>query len=242
MAEEKIKLPRSSYEELAKIIKTYGHMKEPVNLDVVSSTLGMNKATISANAGFLTQIEILEPGQRKQLSPKGRELAKALDFEMPDEIRRAWRHIVHESAFLSRVLAAVRIRKGMDESSLASHIAYSAGEPKKPYVLTGARAVTDILRAAELIHEANGQFTVSPTSIEPVESKTVEVIDDEDSEATSRQLVGIVRSAQAPSSVGVNIEINIQCTPGNIGDLGKKIRQLLVDIEGQADVRSESDA
>ena len=107
MAEEKFKLPRSSYDELVKIIKAYGEFPEPVGLDRVSKLAAMNRTGISANSAFLVQVDLLEPGQKKGLSPKGRELAQALEHEMPDEIRRGWQSVVRDSIFLSNLIASI---------------------------------------------------------------------------------------------------------------------------------------
>lgn len=43
MADDKFKLPSSSYEELAKIIKFYRQFSVPAGLDEVSKLIGMDK-------------------------------------------------------------------------------------------------------------------------------------------------------------------------------------------------------
>ena len=230
MAEDKIKLPRSSYEELAKIVKTYGTFDKPVTLDKVSGTVGMNKATISANSAFLTQIEVLEPGQKKVASMKGRQLANALEHEMPDKIRAAWRQVVAENDFLERIVAAVRIRKGMDESTLQAHIAYSAGEQKKPFVMTGARTVVDILRAAELIQEADGKFTVS-TVEHPDDSREPSEVAETLPPASATIPTAAVRvSTPQGVQIHVNFQIQIDCSAGDLSTLGPKLREVIDGI------------
>lgn len=131
MPAEKFKLPTSSYEELTKIIKGYGHLERPANLDEVSRVTGIGTTVISGNAGFLLELNILEPGAKKAITSNGRSLAHALEHEMPDEMRSCWQTVVLGNDFMSKLVTAIKIRNGMDENTLLSHIAYSAGQPKK---------------------------------------------------------------------------------------------------------------
>ena len=73
---------------------------------------------------------------------------------MPEQISSSWRDIVENSEFLNKMVLAVKIRKSMEVSSLESHIAYSAGEAKSKPVMTGSRAVIDILKVSGLIKAA----------------------------------------------------------------------------------------
>ena len=170
MPAEKFKLPASSYEELTKIIKAYSPFSEPAELGEVSKFIGIDSTVISRNVGFLLELAILNPGQKKCLSSIGRELAQSLEHEMPDEIRSNWREVVKETDFLAKLITAIRIRNGMDEATLQSHIAFSAGQPKKPQFMTGARTVIDILRAAELIKEKDGKVVVA-ADMAPIRSE-----------------------------------------------------------------------
>ena len=88
MQDDRLKLPRSSYEELCKIIKAYGHMTEPASLDEISRLCAMNKTAITANNSFLANIGLIEGGQAKSATSKGDALSKALEHEIPDQIQR----------------------------------------------------------------------------------------------------------------------------------------------------------
>ena len=77
----------SSYEELTKVIKAYGHFSEPQPLDEISKFIGLHPTLISKNVGFLTGVGILEGGARKVPTNYGRKLAHALEHIMPDDIR-----------------------------------------------------------------------------------------------------------------------------------------------------------
>ncbi len=131
MPEEKFRLPGSSYDELVKIIRAYSHASGPVGPGEVAKVIGMHETVVSRNNGFLVGTQIVEGGNRKQLSALGRELAGALDHEIETEVRRTWRQVVDETEFLHRVVTAVRIRNGMEPASLQSHVAYTAGQPNK---------------------------------------------------------------------------------------------------------------
>src|SRR6476661_7832223 len=115
----------------------YGQFGEPQPPSEVGRILSIHETSISRNGAFLTGVGVLEGVRRKALTPSGRALARALEHEMPDEIRRTWREILTENDFIQKVLAAVRIRKGMERTALQSHIAYSSGQSKSPSVMTG---------------------------------------------------------------------------------------------------------
>lgn len=221
MADDKFRLPKSSYEELVKIIKGYAQFDGPVGLDDVSKQVSMHTTVISRNVGFFIDAGILQGGRDKQCTPNGRDLAQALMHEMPEEIRRLWRTIVRESEFLSRILAAVKIRNGMDEATISSHIAYSAGQKKNTGVMTGSRSVVDVLKAAELLREEDGKLTA-------VDVKTVDASSDESSDVpteknaraqpdvAARQPVVTGTYAVPPavtSGLSVVINVNVECTP-----------------------------
>lgn len=233
MADEKFKLPRSSYEEVVKIIKAYGHFQEPANLEQVSKLVGIATNNISANSAFLMQTEILDPGSKKQLTEKGRELARALEHEMPNEIREGWRKVVSECSFLTNLVSSVRIRKAMDESTLLSHIAYSAGEAKKPYVMTGARTVVDILRGAEVLQESEGKF-VEGSGASTELKLTNQKQSGEPSPAEFAQPRFPVATTSFPvgdsassASICINIEVNVSCKFEELSDLGEKLKHVI---------------
>ena len=76
MAEEKFRLPKSSYDEVVKIIKGYSMFGGPIGLDEMSKQVSMHPTFVSKNVGFLLDIELLEGGRDKQATPKGRQLAQ----------------------------------------------------------------------------------------------------------------------------------------------------------------------
>lgn len=243
MAEDKFKLPQSSYEELAKIIKGYGNLTKPASLDEVSKLTGLHTTVVSRNAGFLIAIGVLEPGAKKAITEPGRALARALEHEIPEEIQRGWRDVVESNEFLTKLLMSIRIRKGMTEETLTSHIAYSAGQPKKSGFMTGARTTIDILRVAGTITEADGKILpnegtspVTPTppanSPGPPESLVPAPKQPTQPTAVLPTLPIAAKTVVTPGAaqVQINIDLTVECKPEDLDDLGPKLRAILDSI------------
>lgn len=241
MADEKFRLPDSSYDELTRIIKAYSAFEQPTSPGPVAKVLGKDATQVSRNNPFLKSVGLLEGTQKKQLSALGVTLARALEYEMPDEITRGWRGVVDSDDFFQRLISAIRIRKGMDISTLRGHVAYSAGQPRSPRVMAGAGAVIDILRAAGAVREHEGRVVA------------VDVTDDYRPHPVVAELgvsmsdslrVGVIpRTGSSPvasepsprASVVVEIHVTVACTPDDLEDLGQKLRRVLDDIAAQSE-------
>jgi hypothetical protein len=228
MPEEGFRLPGSSYSELVKIIQAYAKVKEDASLPEVSRVISMHPTQISRNTGFLVDIGVLSAGQKKGITEPGRRLANALELEMPDEIRQNWRSIARPVDFLDKVLAAVRIRKGMDRPTLQAHIVYSAGRSKTATVLAGAFAVIDVLKAAELLKEEDGKLIVAPDA----SPDRFEVLDLQPPIPLASQGITAPATPVASASPGVSIQIQlqVQCSPADIDELAPKLRRLIESL------------
>ncbi len=90
MAEETFRLPKSSYDELVKIIQAYGNSGPAANLDEVAQTSAMDKTIISRNNAFLISVGIIEGGKAKGITEKGKSLAQALHYEVLEDIATRW--------------------------------------------------------------------------------------------------------------------------------------------------------
>jgi len=232
MAEE-FPLPNSSYKELIKIIQGYGRIGTEASLADVARLTAMNETGISANNKFLVAIGVVKGGKKKTITPIGAELATALEHELKEEAGAKWRAVVEATDFLQNVVAAVRIRKTMDESSLESHVAYSAGQPKTPAVATGARTVVDILTAAGLLKEEGGTLTAvapEPRSIPETVEKSLSISDSMTGADSTTVQGSFVRATRITGGVQLNIDVTVQCTPADLEDLGRKLRKVLKDF------------
>jgi hypothetical protein len=243
MTDEKVRLPRSSYEELCKIIKAYGQLETPASLSEISALSAIGSTKISANNSFLSYVQIVEGGNRKIATTMGRTLATALDHELRDKVASAWRNIIENNEFLNKMALAVRIRRGMDISTLVSHIAYNAGERKSGAALTGARAVVDILRASELIKEEDGKVVPGiPSSLLYEEGPLRPEIDQKETLTKRLSDMGDIRiESMARQGVTVNIDVQIQTTPADLDDLSIKLKAFLRKLrEPEKNVEDES--
>ncbi|MBL1268427.1 MAG: hypothetical protein COA87_018175 [Halomonas sp.] len=251
MTAEKFKLPSSSYEELTKIIKAYGHFSAPAELGEVSKLIGMDPTVISRNVGFLLELAILEPGRKKTVTSVGRNLAQALEHEMPDEIRKNWRDIVSETEFLNKLITSIKIRNGMEEGTLQSHIAFSAGQPKKPAVMTGARTVVDILRASELIREQDGKIILAKIEEESEsESEKLKSTASDFHQPTrplsfvSHPQVSKVVAEESYSGnpqIKININVTVDCSAEDLDTLGEKLNRIIKDVNRENREDEETD-
>jgi hypothetical protein len=231
MAEE-FPLPGSSYKELAKIIQGYGRIGGEASLADVAKLTAMNETGISANNKFLVAIGVVKGGKKKAITPIGAELATALEHNLIEEAAAKWRAVVDATDFLQKVIAAVRIRKGMDESSLESHVAYSAGQPKTPAVATGARTVVDILTAAGLLKDESGTLIATTPEPRPIPETVEKSLSISDSLSMSDSPL-VQRSFARSTRIGgvqLNIDVTVQCTPKDLDDLGHKLRKVLQDF------------
>jgi hypothetical protein len=235
MPEETFRLPKSSYEELVKIVQAYGNIgQEAVNLDEVAKTSAMDKTIISRNNAFLVSLGIIEGGRAKGITEKGKSLAYALQHNVPLEIAAHWRDLVASNEFLQKMVTAVSIRGGMEDTALQSHIAYSAGEPKRPDVMAGAGAVVQILKVAGLLKEQDDKLVAEPSAIQGTASvRTIK----EPEKPEPMPTVSPVTVPQ-PSNLGVSIQIQIQCTAEQISELAPKLRALLKEL--REDTKAES--
>jgi hypothetical protein len=183
----------------------------------------MHESAISRNVGFLLSVELLEGGRNKSPTAAGRKLGLALMHNVPEEVESILADIVAESEFLKSILAAVRIRKGMDEPSLRAHIAYSAGIAKTGPTTTGTGAVVELLKRSGSLKSEDGKLVVSAPI---VRSQNVEPV--EKAEATSVPTVTRAIDAASPFSISINVEV--RCDFEDLDDLGWKLRKVIDDF------------
>lgn len=225
MAEEKFRLPVSSYEELCKLIVAYSRDGEPASSDELSRLTGIGKTRIIGNNAFLVATGIIAGEKAKAPTSPGTRLARALEHDQSFGIGASWRNVVRSSHFLSNIVAAIRIRKGMDAESLRAHIVYAAGQPRSAEVMIGANTVIAILCSAELIQEHDGRFVVLESqeavssvgegqSMEPGSSTSILA-------PSQRGAVGAVGDTRpAPITVSLHIEVRVDAKVSELSDLG----------------------
>lgn len=226
---DRFKLPGSSLDEIFKVVQGYTSFGKLAALSDISKSTGMHETAISKNVGFLISIGLLEGGKSKFVTDVGKRLGLALMHNVPDEIESILADLVAENEFLKNVLAAVRIRKGMEDSSLRAHIAYSAGLSKTGSTTTGTGAIVELLKRSGNLKTEDGKLVVSapiarPTSFEPP-------VNHEKTEPVAVQ--SLIHSIEAPSPFSISIKIEVQCSPQDLDDLGVKLRKLVDDFSNQ---------
>jgi hypothetical protein len=145
------------------MIKGYAHFEENVRLDDLARLLGINKAIISGNNSFLTELGLIEGGKTKNATPLCKNLGRALEHSQKEDIRKYLREVVQGNEFLSDIVSTVRIKEGMTVDELASHVLYASGQPNTKGNATSARAVVDLLMESGLLIETDGQLQLATT-------------------------------------------------------------------------------
>lgn len=225
---DRFKLPGSSLDEVFKVVQGYVSFGKTASLADIAKNTGMHESSISRNVGFLLSIGILQGGRDKSVTELGKNLGLALLHNMQEDIEAILSDIVAQDEFLKNVLAAVRIRKGMDESSLRSHIAYSAGLSKNVST-AGTGAVIELLKRSGNLKAEDGKLVVSSPIARPT---TVEVpASQERGEPIATQ--SVIRTIEAASPFSISIKIEVQCGPQDLDDLGLKLRKVVDDFSRQ---------
>ncbi|MGE3910945.1 MAG: hypothetical protein AB7K36_16425 [Chloroflexota bacterium] len=240
MADDGFRLPGSSYEEIVKIIEAYGSLRpdQEVELTDISQRTGMHATSISRNMGFLSSLGLVEGARKRRLTEQGRQLASALHHRIIEDVTAFWRTVVLDNEFMQKVLTAVRIRNGMDPSTLRTHVSYTAGVSKKTGTTgTGAGAVIDILLVSGLLIEQDGKYVVaaelaneaSQRQGEHQSALTVAI-----PSSISQSSFTSSRTQPQQGSTGLNVVLNlqvqIQCSPDDIDDLGPRLRRMLQSL------------
>ena len=223
-SDDTFKLPRSSLDEVFKVVQGYSTIEDPASLGDVSKKTGMHQTSISGNVGFLLSLGIIEGGQSKVPTEVGRQLGRALMHNVQDEVVRILGDLVADNEFLKSVLAAVRIRKGMDESSLRAHIAYSAGRSKTGSTTVGTGTVVDLLKRSGQLKSEDGKLIVSTLSARSSDSEPAAL--------DKREHAFLQAESPTPdptSPFAISIKIELRCEPADLDDLGAKLRKVVDD-------------
>lgn len=119
-------------------------------------------------------------------------------------------------------------------------MAYSAGQPKTPQVLTGAGTVVEILKVSGLLKDEGGNL-VAVTPDNPVSSE-VDIFTDaqhQDFLSPGAVIVPYGGERKPPTGVQLRIDVKIQCTPQELDGLGEKLRRVVEDFNRQEPKQTE---
>ncbi len=234
MAERQFRLPGSPYEELVSTIVAYGTRDEASRPGDVGKLDSVHQSSVSRTNGFLTEIGVLRGETQKLITRRGRALALALARKDRGAIRTNWRHIVFSTEFLQNVVSAVKLREGMLFPTVQAYIAHAAGQPRNKPVMTGAGAIVEILKAAELLREEAGELVaVFDEGLMPEEPAAEGPDEGGTPDPRGNRISAVVEAGGAPNgSTGapVQIHLHIRCEPDEIEDLAPRLKRLLRDL------------
>jgi predicted transcriptional regulator len=204
-----MKLPRSSFKILRMLILGYLHQggsgRKPVTAEAVGKATGLNRTMVSANNKPLAEFGIIEraKGGLYGLTERGVEVARALEFEEPELIRRSLGTLLAENETVSSSLNTLRVRGGLDADAFANHIALAA--------------VIEMLTAAGLV-QRDGEHVraASPSRVPSVESEPEPEAEpsETDAELGATNVVagpplGVAHGAAERGGVLINIDVTI---------------------------------
>ncbi len=164
---DKVSLPSSSYDEMVKIIKGYGHLNGAASLDDVAKLVGMNRTVVSGNNKFLSESGIISGGNKKSATDLGAKLGRALDHNQFADAQACWKELVSSNEGIAGLVTTVRIKGGMSTEDLAAHILYVSGQNNTKANKTGANALVEILKASGLVELSDGKLVVAQPNGDP---------------------------------------------------------------------------
>ncbi len=222
---DRFKPPGSSIDEVFKVVQGYASFGKAGSLSDIAKTTGLHETSISRNVGFLLSIGILEGGRNKSSTEIGKKLGLALMHNVSEEVESTLAEIVAKDEFLKSVLAAVRIRKGMDETSLRAHIAYSAGLSKTGST-TGTGAVVELLKRSGHLKAEDGKLVVSAPIARTPSDEAGPIQERHDPTA----IQSVTRMVETTAPFSISIKIEVRCEPSDLDDLGLKLRKVVDDF------------
>lgn len=233
MADDVFKLPGSSFETVCKVIMSYTQVGNKTGLSEIAKIMGTDPTTVSRNISFLVAVGLLEGGRDKQITPLGSRLGRALEFRQEEQSSRAWRDALVDVPLVQRILSAIRVRGGMDATTLQTQIVYTAGVSKTGGAMTGGAAVVEMLKAANLISERDGKF-IAPASPEHTAHTSPEMSESvvEHTNVVERRVV--VSETSGDVQLRVEVRLNVSTTPDELGTIGKNLRQLIDDLNADS--------
>lgn len=150
-------LPRSSFKLLRLILIGYlhegGNDRKPAGLTDVGRAVGLDPTIVSRNNAPLAALGLLESAENRRwrLTEGGVEVARALEWEAPEDARETLAEIFRPNEFVQRVVTYVRAQGGVDPEQVVSQMARTAGVKKTSEYLTGARALLELMYIAGLV-------------------------------------------------------------------------------------------
>jgi hypothetical protein len=213
----------------------------------------VHDTVVSRSNKFLVAVGLVEGGNKKSCTALGTKLGRAIQHDQGGAISEGWKQVVDQTDFLQKIVSAIRIRKGMEESALASHISFTAGSSKNAYSRAGAGAVIEILRLSGAIYADGSTLMASPAgdphgagdSSAPSDLVWTPVVTNKEFGTTllrgdppNKRESGHLQAERADERLTtLKISLNVNCTPDELEGLGQKLRRLKDDFERRGDTQ-----
>jgi hypothetical protein len=150
-------LPRSSFKLVRLIVIGYlhegGNDRKPAGPTDVGRAVGLDPTIVSRNNAPLAALGLLESAENRRwrLTEGGVEVARALEWDAPEDARETLAEIFRSNEFVQRIVTYVRAQGGVDADQVVSQMARTAGVKKTSEYLTGARALLELMSVAGLL-------------------------------------------------------------------------------------------
>ena len=233
---DQFSLPSSSYNELIKIIKGYSINAESATLGSLSQLIGMSRTTISSNSKFLSELGLIEGGKTKSSTSLGIRLGRALEHSQQSDISELWQETISGNEKLANLVTTVRIKGGMSEDQLLSHILYVSVQKATKDSRTGARTIVDILIKSGLLEQEDGQLQVATPTTEIQEETvdaTVDPVNGEIADSPTERRTPSDKTSFLPSipEIAINIQLHLPETenPDVYDNLFKSLKKHLLN-------------
>lgn len=252
LMEDKFSLPANSWDKNRQILQGFWKCwirlsasdkdEKSVSLDDIAQTSGINRTLVSANNAFLRSIGVIAGRKTFKLTELGQRLAKAIDFDVEEDIKKTISEIVKQSDFLTKITDAVRIRKSMTSDALKNHIALTAGLAKTDQTMQGAKAIIDFLLEGNLL-ETDGENFFEPGAV----SKTTEKKTEPDFGGFFRDIgytkpVVEIQNPKTVATLQIKLNLTANDLKENPKELVKAIREFLEELnKPQAEATPDKD-
>ena len=234
---DQFSLPSSSYNELIKIIIGYSNHAKDATLESLSQLIGMPKTRISSNSKFLSELGLVEGGNKKSSTSLGIKLGRALEHSQDAETSGAWQEAIRGNEKFANLVTTVRIKGGMSEDQLFSHILFVSGQNATQANRTGTRTVVDMLVRSGLLEQEDGQFQVAAPTTEIQEEFDEPNTDSDKDEVDAESVTETRTTDKQPAilstipSIAINIQLQLPETenPEVYENLFKAMRKHLLN-------------
>lgn len=192
----------------------YSHGSENMSLDDLANLVGMGKSRISGNHKFLAEVGLIEGGQKKSVTPLGKNLGRALEHNQEDDTRSFWQEVIQGNAEMSKLITTISIQRGMPTENLISHILYVSGQRNSKSTRAGARTISDILVFSGLLEDYDGQLKVAEPidkeneAPEPPDNSSEAVTDETDDKEKPLDEEQTTAQLNIPT-IAINIQLQI---------------------------------